>query len=98
MSHNRSLQENRNVVNWFILFIKVLLDATDLKAIMSQAYFASLLCHRVQGRPGAPLWTASLRLRTVENRLGESFWDARTGQSSLGCLALGVVNPIGDAG
>ncbi len=39
-----------------------------------------------QGRPRASLRKASLRLRTIEKGMGESFQWARTWPSSLGCL------------
>ncbi len=39
-----------------------------------------------QGRPGVPLRTASLRLRSMEKRLGENFSRTSAGPSSLECI------------
>ncbi len=47
-----------------------------------------------QGRPGTPLCTASLRLRTIEEGLGELAQDRRAWNASV----RDVVNSIGDAG
>ncbi len=50
-----------------------------------------------QGREGTSLWTASLRLRTMEKGLGEIFGEIAQDHQVCDASVRSVVNSIGDA-